>query len=185
MFTFPILVFKRNIAFKTYFSIGERPKGEFFLSLRLAESIEDPGTMLDFFLNIGITFFPSIVNIQVDWPNEEIKELAHHFGFKKHIVINGDSWQVPLFFAFSLVDSGNTWPPDVYASGAIRNCKGLRCVAVAGDRYKLRYVQKIGGLCLLPKSNITKLRREGLDDTGSVELPSNVKSCLDIWSKYV
>lgn len=129
--------------------------------------------------------FPEALRLKIEWEREEKERLAALFNLRPDFPLRGDSWYLPLFFAFYCFFRQKDWPQKIIASGALRHCRGLRCVSIGCAVYKLRLAHQLGKLCFLPSSNYRALKKAGKDVSGCVPLASNLKSCLDIWTAYV
>ncbi|MDR1038193.1 MAG: hypothetical protein LBT40_16990 [Deltaproteobacteria bacterium] len=181
---FPVLMGAGRRADATYFTLGPRPSGGFVLAENLWSNMEESPEALDFFKLMAVRFFPWVLGWQLSWPEEERENLRVRLGLKAPCRMVGDSWTLPLLFAFDCVGRGKPWPDGLFASGAVRQCRGLRCVSMGDALAKLRWAREAATLFLIPKANLTRLRRQGADVAGCVALPSSVERCLGLWRQY-
>ena len=185
MMRFPVLMVRRRRAEVAYFTLRRRSHSSFVLGDELALRLHGEGGLLNFFLLMARRYFPRALYRQVDWPSSEQAALADAFKLTGAWRLEGDSWFLPLLFALACAEWGRPWPAKILASGAIRQCRGLRCVSVGGAVHKLRRAQSSGCLCFLPKSNVTQLRRRNVDMSACLPLPCGVDQCLELWRRYV
>jgi hypothetical protein len=178
---FPVLVRSRRSACVTHFRLIPRACRAFVLSDDFTLQVEECAFAYDFFLFCARRFFPHALNWQLDWPLDEQAKLRSSLQMAVLCRIEGDSWSLPLFFAFDCLHRRVDWPERVLVSGAVRQCRGVRCAAIGGARHKLRQAQALGCLCLLPRANIGLLRRQNMDVASSLALPPNLDACLSIW----
>jgi hypothetical protein len=178
---FPVLVSLRRSARVIYFRLLPRPKEAFVLSDDLALHMDERLFAYDFFLLCAGRFFPHAVNWQLDWPKVEQRNLRRSLKLPDACRIAGDSWSLPLFFAFDCLQRRVNWPKNTLVSGAVRKCRGVRCVSVGGASQKLRAAQGLNCLCLLPRGNVNALGRRGVGLDGCIALPSSLEQCLKIW----
>ncbi len=176
---------RRHRAEITNFALKRRTGGSFVASDNLITCMQGENGLLDFFLLLARRYFPGAINWQVDWPVSEQLALVSTLKCVPPCRLDGDSWLLPLFFALACAQWERPWPTDILASGAVRTCRGLRCVSVGRAIFKLRRAQTAGKVCLLPKSNVTQLQRRGIDLSLCLPLPSNMDKCLDIWRRHV
>jgi hypothetical protein len=181
---FPVLMGVRRRAAVTFFSLVPRPPQSFVLAENLWAHMEDSPSALDFFMLCAERFFPWVLEWQMAWPPKEREALRLALGLSAPCRMAGDSWTLPLFFAFDCLGRQRPWPDGVLASGAIRHGRGLRCVSIGGASPKLRRARAEGCLCLLPRANVTMLRRRGTEVGGCVALPPRVEQCLRLWRQY-
>ena len=181
---FPILMMKGTRVEVTQFSLLPRPSASFILGDELLLSLGGDTSLQKLWLTLTTRFFPHALDWQLDWPLEEKLVLAKRLGMKNSPRLDGDSWTAPLFFALHCAEYGNVWPENLLVSGAVRQCRGLRCASIGRAIFKLRKAQALGKTILLPQSNVTQLRRRGIDLASCVPLPLNVEQCLNIWKTY-
>ena len=178
---FPVLVSRGRAAAITFFELVPRPQSAFVLTDDLSMNMEDSPAAFDYFMLAAKRFFPNILLWQLDWPQEEQATLRAALSLRKLCRIIGDSWTMPLLFAFDCLQRGRNWPVRILASGAMRQCRGVRCVSIGGVLNKLRRAEALRSLLYLPRANVLALQRRGVDVGNCVILPPNVKQCLDIW----
>lgn len=181
---FPILVGIGRTIKKTFFHLRLRPAKAFLLSDVLMLRLENPDLATSVFTAFAQKVSSSCFAYQVDWSEQEQERLSLAFSTAAPCVITGDSWTLPLLFALDCTYTGSLWPKEALASGAIRSGRGMRCVSIGGGLHKARYCQTRGIRCFLPQANINTLRRRGIDTTGCISLPYNLKECLTIWRSY-
>lgn len=182
---FPVLIGHGVHFTVTYFSLFRRKKRDYIVGDSLFLSLGESDPVFRLLRYLAEHYFSSALDIQIDWLPEEKSKIASQLHIKPKISLDGDSWNLPLFLALYCYENGKDWPLSILASGAIRRCRGMRCVSIGRALHKLRLARRLGKLCMLPISNARRLKKLHPELDGCLGLPYNLEHCLKIWASYV